>query len=263
VTLFDPPTPASPAPAVRARALIAYDGSGFHGFAATPGFRTVAGVLRAALERVLGHEVEITVAGRTDRGVHAWGQVISFDARADRFDPVDLRRSLNKLVGPAIAVRELAAAEPGFDARFSAVGRVYRYRICNRPVHDPFLVRTTWHLTTPLDLAALRVAADPLVGTHDFASFCRRPPRDRQPASLVRTVERARWSDCGDGVLQFEIEGRSFCHQMVRSLVGTMAEVGMGRRKAAELVGILAARNRAAAGRLAPPQGLTLWAVRY
>jgi tRNA pseudouridine38-40 synthase len=265
VTLFDPTPPGPAEPVVRARMLVAYDGTGFHGFARNPGVRTVAGALTEALERVLGHRVELTGAGRTDRGVHAWGQVVTFDARADRFDPVAVAASLNKLLGPAIAIRAADIASSDFDARFSATGRVYRYHICNRSVHDPFVARTAWHVAAPLELAAMRLGADALIGEHDFSSFCRKPPAepDRPEPSRQRTVRRTRFADAGDGLIVFEIEADAFCHQMVRSIVGTLVDMGRGRRRAGEMLGIVAARDRAAAGRLAPPEGLVLWAVRY
>ncbi len=265
MTLFELSEPAAPpGPLVRVRMTVAYDGSGYHGFAAQPGVETVAGALGDALARVLGGPVELTCAGRTDAGVHAWGQVVSFDAPADRFDPTALQRSLNRQCGPAIVVREVATAAAGFDARRSATGRTYRYTVVNRPVADPFLTHLAWHVDDPLDLDLLRLGCDPLVGEHDFSAFCRRPKhRDGTEASLVRRVRRAGWADLGEGVLRFEIEANAFCHQMIRSLVGTLVDVGTGRRHAGELLGILAAGDRAAASRLAPPQGLCLWAVSY
>ena len=266
MTLFDESDdPAAPrGPLVRVRMTVAYDGSGFHGFAPNAGVATVGGTLRDALEKVLRSQVELTCAGRTDTGVHAWGQVVSFDAPADRFDPVALQRSVNRLCGPAIVARDVAQAQPGFDARHSATGRTYRYTIVNRPVPDPFLARTAWHVDEPLDLDLLRLGCDPLVGEHDFAAFCRRPKhRDGHEVSLVREVRRAGWSDLGDGVLRFEIEANAFCHQMIRSLVGTLVDVGLARKHAGELLGILAGRDRARASSLAPPQGLCLWAVGY
>jgi tRNA pseudouridine38-40 synthase len=266
VTLFDPaPQPPDDTPTVRVRLVVAYDGSGFHGFAENTGVRTIAGVLRPALERVLGHQVDLKIAGRTDRGVHARGQVLSFDAHADRFDPVAVARALNKLVRPEIAIREAAIADPDFHARFSATGRLYRYRVYNRPVHDPLRARTSWHVAVPLDLAAMRLGADALIGSHDFRSFCRKPPSSdaTRVVSFVRRVRRARWTDRGDGMLEFEIEAGAFCHQMVRSIVGTLVDMGIGRRRAGEMLGILAARDRDVAGTVAPPEGLVLWAVRY
>jgi tRNA pseudouridine38-40 synthase len=266
VTLFEvPDRPAAPrGPLVRVRMTVAYDGSGFHGFAPNAGVATVGGTLREALEKVLRTSTELTCAGRTDTGVHAWGQVVSFDAPTDRFDPLLLQRSLNRQCGPAIVVRDVAPAPEGFDARRSATGRTYRYTVLNRPVPDPFLAHLAWHVDEPLDLDLLRLGCDPLVGEHDFSAFCRRPKhRDGSVASLVRTVRRAGWTDLGDGVLRFEIEANAFCHQMIRSVVGTLVDVGTGRVHAGDLLGIIAGRDRARASRLAPPQGLCLWHVDY
>ena len=240
--------------------LVAYDGSGFHGFAIQPGTETVGGALAAALERYLRHTVDLTCAGRTDTGVHAWGQVVTFDARADA-EPAAIQKALNRTLRPRIVVREAAVAEPGFDARRSATARLYRYSIRNHPVADPFTAHLAWHVAQPLDVPAMRLACDALHGEHDFSSFCRRPPVP--DASLVRVVRDARWVDGGDSMLRFEIEASSFCHQMVRSVVGTLVEVGLGKRKAGHMAGIVAARNRAAAGQPAPPHGLCLWQVRY
>lgn len=265
MTLFDPEPLVPNGPTVRVRMVVAYDGTGFHGYAENPGVRTVAGVLREALERVLGHVVELTGAGRTDRGVHAAGQVVSFLTPARSFDAVALGRSLNKLLRPAIAVRDVDAVSDDFDARFSATSRVYRYRVLNTSVHDPFRARFAWHVPQPLDVAALRLASDAVVGEHDFAAFCRRPAPgpDGTTPSLRRTVLRTCWRTSGDGLLEFEIEANAFCHNMVRSLTGTIVEMGMGRRRAGEMLGILRSGDRANAGRVAPPEGLTLWQVRY
>jgi tRNA pseudouridine38-40 synthase len=253
-------------PLVRVRMTIAYDGSGFHGFAPNPGVRTVGGTLREAIEKVTRSPVELTCAGRTDAGVHAWGQVVSFDLPADRFEPASLARSLNRLLAPAIVTRELDRAPDDFDARRWATARTYRYTIVNRPVPDPFMARVAWHVPEPLSLDLLRLGCDPLVGEHDFAAFCRRPRHRDGPgaeASLVRQVRRAGWTDLGEGVLHFEIEANAFCHQMIRSMVGTLVEVGSARKHAGELLGILAGRDRSKASPLAPPHGLCLWAVSY
>jgi tRNA pseudouridine38-40 synthase len=243
---------------------VAYDGSGFRGFAANEGVRTVGGELAQAIERVLRRPVELTCAGRTDAGVHARGQVVSFDAAAEAggLDLAQLQRSLNGLLGPEIAVRSIAVAPPGFDARRSAVSRRYRYTLLTTPWPDPFWAGRAWHVEQPLDLDLLRLGADPLIGEQDFASFCRRP----DPAvSLVRRVTEACWEEDGvDGeVLHFWIEANAFCHQMVRSIVGTLVEVGTRRKRAGDVRGIIAARDRHAAGQLAPPEGLCLWSVTY
>ena len=266
-TLFDVTDDvAPPAPQVRVRMSIAYDGSAFHGFAIQPGLRTVAGILTEALEKVLRHRVVLTGAGRTDRGVHAHGQVVSFDTSATRFDPAHLQRVLNKLCGPALAVWDVQRADAGFDARFSARSRAYRYIILNRPVPDPMRAATAWHVAAPLDLAALRIATDPLIGEHDFSSFCRRPKagQGERAASLVREVFHAGWVDEGvDGLIRFEISANAFCHQMVRSLVGTLVDMGLGRLRAGEMLSIMRSADRARAGNVAPPHGLSLWEVNY
>jgi tRNA pseudouridine38-40 synthase len=252
----------------RIRLVVAYDGSGFHGFAANEGVPTVAGELAGALRNVLGGEVELTVAGRTDAGVHARGQVVTFDLPGDTEvdEPylVGLARSVNHQCGPAIAVRDAAVVPPDFDARFSALARRYRYLILNRPHPDPFLARTAWHIERPLDRWAMELACDPFIGEHDFAAYCRRPKRrDGSTASLVRRVRDASWSDDGEGLLRFEIEAASFCHQMVRSIVGTMVAVGSGRFRAGDVAAIIRSGDRSKAGDIAPPHGLTLWSVTY
>jgi tRNA pseudouridine38-40 synthase len=246
----------------RVALLVAYDGAPFHGFAANAGVRTVGGSLGDAIGRVLRHDVELTVAGRTDKGVHAWGNVVSFDAQADRLDVDALIGALNKMLQPHIAVRAGSLVADDFSARFSAVARTYRYTVLNRPVPDPFMADRSWFVEAPLDLAALRLACDPLIGEHDFTSFCRKPKlADGSEPVLVRRVREAAWTDLGDGVLRFEIRANAFCHQMVRSVVGLLVEAGMGVRRAGDISAVIRAKDRAAAGRLAPPQGRMLWDV--
>ena len=252
---------------------VAYDGAPFHGFAENEGIVTVGATLRQAIERVLGHSVTLGVAGRTDRGVHAWGQVVTFDADPARLEIDVLQRAVNALCRPSIAVRDVAiAAESDFHARFSATARVYRYRVYNDVPPNPFVANTSWHVPQPIDLAALRNASIPFVGTHDFSSFCKRPrvlKPDAPEPSFVRAVRRAEWTRGssangeGDGMLVFEIEAKSFCRQMVRSIVGTLVDVGLGRRRASEIPAMLVARDRNAAGSVAPPRGLVLWLVRF
>ena len=249
---------------VRVRMLVAYDGGGFHGFAVQPGQRTVAGLLQEAIERVVRHPVELTCAGRTDRGVHAWGQVVSLDLAAG-VDLHALHRSLLKLCGPEVVVRDIDVAEPDFDARFSATSRTYRYTVLNRDVPDPFLAHLAWHVATPLDLELLQLACDPFLGEHDFSAFCRRPKvaAGEEPPSLVRRVQQAGWVDRGDGELRFEITATAFCHQMVRSIVGTIVAAGHSRIRAGDILGILRSGDRQLAAPIAPPHGLCLWHVEY
>jgi tRNA pseudouridine38-40 synthase len=241
------------------RLTVAYDGTDFHGFAAQRDQRTVQGAIEAALARVLRREVELSCAGRTDAGVHAWGQVATC-AVGDGVDPDTVMRSLNSQLGPEVVVRDAALVEAGFDARHSARWRAYRYTVVNRPAPDPFLARYAWWVPEPLDLRRLRAAADPLLGEHDFASFCRRGP---QGSTTVRRVLDSCWRDDGDGVLRYEIRATAFCWQMVRSIVGTLVDVGLGKRTPADMLRIVRACDRAAAGRVAPPHGLVLWDVGY
>ncbi|WP_426574171.1 tRNA pseudouridine(38-40) synthase TruA [Aquihabitans sp. McL0605] len=271
MTLFDatepgpePPTADPADPAQRIRLVVAYDGAPFHGFARNEGVRTVGGVLTEAIGTVIGQEVELTCAGRTDKGVHARAQVVTFDASGDDLDLVRLTRSINKMCAPSIAVWGAEVVDHGFDARFSATARRYRYLVHNSPTPDPFTADSAWHVDEELLLPAMVLGCDALIGEHDFAAFCRRPKRrDGEEASLVRNVTEAVWHDDGDGRLRFEIEASSFCHQMVRSVVGTLVDVGRGRKRPGDLLGVIRSQDRNRAGDLAPPHGLTLWAVRY
>ncbi|MEZ5183532.1 MAG: tRNA pseudouridine(38-40) synthase TruA [Acidimicrobiales bacterium] len=269
MTLFDvdPAGRADPeavGPTERLRLVVAYDGTPFHGFAVNEGVRTVAGDLGAAIATVTGHPAELTCAGRTDKGVHAHGQVVHVDVPAGRVDLDGLVRSVNKLCAPSIAVRRAEVVDAAFDARFSATARRYRYLVRSAPTPDPASASSAWFVDQPLSLPTMVLACDALVGEHDFRSFCRRPKRrDGEEASLVRRVVEAGWHDDGEGRLRFEIEASSFCHQMVRAVVGTLVDVGRGRRRPGEVLGIVRARDRRFAGELAPPHGLTLWTVRY
>jgi tRNA pseudouridine38-40 synthase len=266
VTLFDAggESPASRGPeTIRLALVLAYDGTDFRGFAGQSDVRTVEGVLADALAKVLRvsvGELGLVCAGRTDAGVHAWGQVVTIDAPAGT--AVDaLAHTVNRITGPELVVRSVGAAPPGFDARRSAVARTYRYTIVNRPEPDPFLTRFSWWVAEPLSVPQLRLAADPFVGEHDFASFCRRGP---EGSTTVRRVLESHWlPQEDDGVLVYEIRATAFCWQMVRSIVGTIVETGAGRRRAGEVMQAIRAHDRSAAGRLAPPQGLCLWRVDY
>jgi tRNA pseudouridine38-40 synthase len=264
----EPPAPGgSGASGYRLRLDVAYDGAGFHGFAENDGVRTVAGELRGALETVLRVPVELTCAGRTDAGVHARGQVVSVSAPVAEPDAVRLRDGLNALLGPAVVIRAVTLVPESFDARFSASWRRYRYLVLDHEVPDPFLASTSWWVPTRLDLVAMDAAAAHLVGEHDFSSFCRRP-RGGPELSLVRRVLAAGWSRqaLGAGAPEpacFEITATAFCHQMVRSVVGTLVAVGRGRWQPDRVAQLLAARDRSGAPNLAPPHGLTLWQVGY
>jgi tRNA pseudouridine38-40 synthase len=238
------------------RVDLAYDGTDFHGYARQEGLRTVQGELETALFHRTG-EVKTAVAGRTDAGVHAVGQVVSFKADAS-LDVDALRRSLNRQLAPEIAVYAISEVDDGFHARFSATGRRYRYRIWNAPVHDPLSARTTWHIPEPLDVEAMDRAVAGLVGTHDFASFCRKA----EGGTTVRELRRAAWQREGSTV-ELSIAARAFCHNMVRSIVATSVEVGRGRLDPALVLEILGQHDRTKAHGSAPSRGLTLIEVEY
>jgi tRNA pseudouridine38-40 synthase len=240
------------------RITLAYDGTGFRGWARQRGQRTVEGVLSDALARVLGSAPRLSVAGRTDAGVHARGQVASFVSGPDP-DLARLQRALNAMLAPEVVVRAAMVAGDGFNARFSASAREYRYRIDTGPWPDPFEARFVWHRPGRLSLQAMRGAARALVGEHDFAAFCRRPP---DGARTVRRLERLTVSRAGDR-LEVGARANAFLHQMVRSLVGTLVACGEGRQFPGEIPAILASRDRSRAGPLAPPHGLTLERVVY
>jgi tRNA pseudouridine38-40 synthase len=253
----------------RAVLTVAYDGTAYHGFAENDGVRTVMGELREAVEKVVRHSVDLVGAGRTDAGVHGWGQVVSCDL-PEETDLATLVRRINRMCGPAVVARAAVWAESAdFSARFNAKWRHYRYEIWNAPEPNPFLAPTSWHVFNPLSLPTLRLACDPLIGEHDFSSFCRRPRQmpDQPEPSMTRNVMVARWSevptDYGCGLLRFEIRANAFCHQMVRAIVGTMVDAGAGRLQAGEIRGILLAKDRQFAGQVAPAHGLCLWEVGY
>jgi tRNA pseudouridine38-40 synthase len=236
---------------------IEYDGSGFRGWAKQPSLRTVQGELEAALATVLRQPVELTVAGRTDAGVHARGQVASFaiDARP----PADLARRLNGLGPRDIAVRVAAPAEDGFDARRDARSRTYCYRILTRRCSSPFERGRSLWWPHRVDRAGLDACAAALAGTHDFTAFT---PTQTDHVRLDRNVLRAAWSEEGS-ILSFRIEADAFMRSMVRVLVGTMLEVASRRRSVESFVELLSGAPRPEAGETAPPHGLYLESVRY
>ena len=221
--------------------------------------RTVAGELEAALSRLFEETVKITGAGRTDTGVHASGQVISFKtARSFPFDRLDL--ALGAELPHDISVRDVAIAQGGFSARFSARERTYVYLILNRRARSALLAHRAYHVyRDELDLEAMRAAAAPLRGEHDFRSFCGTLPESGVTVREVRdlSIERA-----GD-IVRIQIRADGFLHRMVRTVVGTLVECGLRRRDPDSVAEILAARDRRVAGLTAPPHGLYLAGVRY
>lgn len=213
--------------------------------------------MEAALERIFRGPVEVVVAGRTDTGVHARQQVVSFTA--DRaVDPRKVARAITSMLGPEVVATSAAVVEDGFSARFDAEWRAYRYRMLDAPVADPLRRHTVWHVGRPLDVGRMDDAAGRFVGSHDFASFCRR----REGAGSERTVYEATVARRDDLVV-FSVRAKAFCHQMVRSMTGFLVDVGLGRRSPDDVAPALAARDRSAVPSPAPPTGLVLWEVSY
>ncbi|HET7045969.1 MAG TPA: tRNA pseudouridine(38-40) synthase TruA [Gaiellaceae bacterium] len=238
---------------MRLRLTVEYDGSGFHGWAGQPGLRTVEGVVREALVRAFGSVAALAVAGRTDAGVHALGNVVSAEVEGGP-PPERAARALNALLPGDVAVVAAAEAAPDFHARFSARARSYRYRVHRRRVPSPFEQRRSWWLPRPLDLDRLRAAAALLEGQHDFRAFT---PTETQHQVFVRVVRSAAWHERGE-LLEFEVTADSFLRHMVRTLVGTMIDLEPER-----IAPLLEGRPRDEAGRTAPPHGLYLTEVTY
>jgi tRNA pseudouridine38-40 synthase len=242
---------------------LAYHGARFAGWAAQPGERTVQGELEAAIERILGSRAALTVAGRTDAGVHAWGQVASFETERD--PPEELGRALNSLTGRDLAMRGVEVVADGFDARRDARSRTYCYRVLAERAHNPFEAGIALHWPHRVHDAQLAACADALIGTHDFTAFT---PTQTEHVRFERDILRAEWHEkaavLGHGrVLELWIEADAFMRNMVRVLVGTMLEVGGGRRPLEDFSSLLAGATRERAGDTAPAHGLHLATVRY
>jgi tRNA pseudouridine38-40 synthase len=243
---------------------VAYDGAPFAGFARQPGQVTVQGKLEGALSTILRREVEVVCAGRTDAGVHALGQVVSLYAYGDEPRDEILLRSINALAEPGLAVREIRHACQGFSARFDAVGREYRYRVVSGPVPPTFLSPVAWWVKKPLDLDAMREGAAYLVGEHDFRSFClTSSAHGKRTVRRVKAIELVEETVLGERCLTVHVVGNAFLHSMVRTIVGTLVEVGIGRHDPRWVQEALSACERSAAGATAPACGLTFWSVDY
>jgi tRNA pseudouridine38-40 synthase len=233
---------------------IEYDGRAFAGWARQPGRRTIEGVLQDALTQLQGAPVDLVVAGRTDQGVHATGQVCSYDG------PVLSLKNLNAVLPADVAVRAVTAVPDGFDARRDAISRAYRYRILTRAARSPLDAGRSLHHPTPLDRAALEACAAVLPGLHDFRAFT---PSDTGHRTFNRRITQAEWVDETPEILAFVIAGGSFLRHMNRVLVGTMLEVARGRSTPESFAALLEGAPRSAAGATAPPHGLCLTGVGY
>ena len=246
---------------MRIRLDVAYDGAGFHGWAAQPGLRTVEGELSAALATVLRvPSVSLTCAGRTDTGVHARGQVVHTDLDELPEGPERLARRLNGVLADDLRVTRVVEAPAGFDARFSALWRRYAYRVADRPATvDPLRRGHVLAWPRPVDEQLMNAAALALVGEHDFAAFC----KQREGATTIRALLELSWSREPDGLLVAGVRADAFCHSMVRSLVGCLLTVGEGRRPVEWASSVLARAERDSAVLVAPAHGLTLEEVCY
>lgn len=245
---------------------VGYRGGGFSGFAEQESQRTVAGELRRALETLLRRPVDMTCAGRTDAGVHAQGQYVSVPVSKDELElsPERLQRALTALVPDDVSIRGIYRAGAGFSARFDAIGRDYRYRIATGPVRPVLAYDHAWWFAGELDVDAMTEAARPLVGEHDFRSFAKassvvgkRTWRHLDRVEVARTVE------ANEPLTVIDVSGNAFLHNMVRTIVGTLVEVGRGRREPSWVAQVLEACDRRAAGQCAPAQGLTFVQARY
>lgn len=243
----------------RYRLDVSYDGTDFSGWARQPGIRTVCGVLEEAFSTVLRQTIELTVAGRTDAGVHASGQVAHFDSTAVIDEPDRLVRRMARFLPTDVRVTAVTAVSSDFDARFSALRRHYEYRFSTaRYGVDPLDVRGVVSWPRDIDLDAVRDASSRLLGLHDFAAFCKR----RDGATTVRELQGFDWERVGDRVTAY-VSADAFCWSMVRSLVGAMQAVGEGRRTPEWTAGLLETRDRSSAVTVAPAHGLSLVRVDY
>ena len=239
--------------------LIEYDGTNYLGWQVQPKGPTIQGVLEEKIGLLTGASVQLFGSGRTDSGVHALGQVAHFKTES-RMNILTMQRALNSLVPPDIVIQKVEEVEDGFHARKHSKSKVYEYRILNRNLRSAFHRGYVWYIPQKLNFVEMQKAARSLVGEHDFSAFRTVGSPSR---TTVRRVIRAEWRRGRDGLIRFEIEANGFLKQMVRSIIGTLVEVGKGKMKAADLRKILNSKDRKEAGPTAPARGLFLKEVKY
>lgn len=237
---------------------VEYDGTKYHGWQIQPNCESIQAVLERAVSTLTGTPTRVIGAGRTDAGVHALGQVVSFVSEKE-FPPHRIRRALNALTPPDITIKEVGIVPDSFDPRRDAQSRVYEYHIFNRPTPSPFYLNRAWHLHEPLDVEAMRAAISCLLGEHDFTSF---RAAGCDAAHPVRKVYRTTLEQRGE-LLVYTIEATAFLRHMVRNIVGTLVEVGLGARAPESFQELLELRDRTKAGETAPACGLYLMEVKY
>jgi tRNA pseudouridine38-40 synthase len=241
------------------RLLIEYDGANYQGWQVQPKGPTVQGMIEEKLTLITGEAIHLIGSGRTDSGVHAFGQVANFKTKS-QLDVHSIQRALNSLLPPDIVIQKAEEVEEDFHARRQSKSKVYEYRILNRDLRSAFHHEYAWHIPQKLDLEEMRKATRILIGEHDFSSFRSVGSPTR---TAIRRVIRAEWKRGRDGLIRFEIEANGFLKQMVRAIVGTLVEVGKGKIDSEEFRKILNARDRKKAGPTAPAHGLFLKEVKY
>jgi tRNA pseudouridine38-40 synthase len=256
--------PDSKVPRRNLKLILSYDGAEFSGWQVQPDAATVQGTLASAIGRITCEKVLPQGSGRTDAGVHALAQVMTF-VTSSSVPTENFLKALNDMLPPSIRVLDVKEMPAGFHARHSAQRKIYRYRIYREPICPPFLARYVWHYPYPLNEQAMIGAASLVIGAHDFTSFAAVDPergREGEPVSNVRTIFSSTWERAGEELV-YTVSGSGFLHHMVRNLVGTFIVVGRGTLLADDVTRILAARNRSAAGATAPASGLYLVQVDY
>lgn len=242
----------------RIKLVIEYDGSDFHGWQVQENAHSVQGEVERAIYKITGEKTRVTGASRTDTGVHAFGQVAHFDT-ASKIPPDKFAVVLNTVLPPEVSVISSEEVPANFHARFSSCGKIYEYRVLNRPIRSPILAKRAWHIREPLDLEAMQLAAPKFIGKHDFSSFC---ASGHSVITFERIITASGWQRDGE-CLVYRVSGNGFLYNMVRIMTGTMVEIGLKKRPPEDIDALLDEKNRNKAGITAPPQGLYLVKVHY